>query len=93
MMEIVIGLAAVPRGEALRLAEAVPELSVLVVGKPSDGGEANDAPNRVRGEANRTPDVRKKDLQEKEGKNNVVPLRNRPGNRQQPEPYFDRALR
>ena len=42
--KIVIGLAAVPRGEALRLAEMVPELSVLVVGKPSDGGEANDAP-------------------------------------------------
>src|SRR5258706_7818149 len=42
--KIVVGLAAVPRGEALRLAEMVPELSVLVVGKPSDGGEANDAP-------------------------------------------------
>jgi hypothetical protein len=41
---ILIGLAAVPRGEALRLAEAVPDLSVLVVGKPVDGGEANDAP-------------------------------------------------
>jgi hypothetical protein len=41
---ILIGLASVPRGEALRLAEAVPELSVLVVGKPVDGGEANDAP-------------------------------------------------
>jgi hypothetical protein len=42
--QILIGLAAVPRGEALRLAEAVPDLSVLVVGKPFDGGEANDAP-------------------------------------------------
>jgi Cytochrome c554 and c-prime len=41
---ILVGLASVPRGEALRLAEAVPELSVLVVGKPVDGGEANDAP-------------------------------------------------
>jgi hypothetical protein len=41
---ILIGLASVPRGEALRLAEAVPDLSVLVVGKPVDGGEANDAP-------------------------------------------------
>ncbi len=41
---IVVGLAAIPRGQALRLAEAVPDLSVLVVGKPSDAGEANDAP-------------------------------------------------
>jgi hypothetical protein len=41
---ILVGLASVPRGEALRLAEAVPDLSVLVVGKPVDGGEANDAP-------------------------------------------------
>ena len=30
-----LGLAAVPRGEALRLAETVPDLTVLVVGKPS----------------------------------------------------------
>ena len=41
---VLIGLASVPRGEALRLAEAVPDLAVLVVGKPVDGGEANDAP-------------------------------------------------
>jgi hypothetical protein len=41
---VVIALAAVPRGEALRLAELVPDLAVLVVGKPLDAGEANDAP-------------------------------------------------
>jgi hypothetical protein len=41
---VIIGLASLPRGEALRLAEAVPELSMLVVGKPVDAGEANDAP-------------------------------------------------
>jgi len=40
---ILVGLAALPRGEALRLAEAVPELHVLVVGKPSQKGDANDA--------------------------------------------------
>lgn len=37
-----VALAAMPRGEALRLAESAPELSVLVVGKPFDQGEAND---------------------------------------------------
>jgi hypothetical protein len=42
--KIVIGLAALPRGEALRLAEQTPELSALIVGKPVDAGEANDAP-------------------------------------------------
>lgn len=42
--QILVGLASVPRGEALRLAEFVPDLAVLVVGKPFDGGEANDAP-------------------------------------------------
>jgi hypothetical protein len=41
---MVIGMAALPRGEALRLAEQVPDLSALLVGKPVDGGEANDAP-------------------------------------------------
>jgi hypothetical protein len=43
--KILVGLAAMPRGEALRLAEAVPELHVLVVGKPSDAGDANDVPS------------------------------------------------
>jgi Cytochrome c554 and c-prime len=42
--KVTVGLAAVPRGEALRLAEMVSDLTVLVVGKPLDGGEANDAP-------------------------------------------------
>jgi hypothetical protein len=41
---IFVGLAALPRGEALRLADAVPELHVLVVGKPSERGDGNDAP-------------------------------------------------
>jgi 2',3'-cyclic-nucleotide 2'-phosphodiesterase (5'-nucleotidase family) len=40
---IFVGLAALPRGEALRVAEAVPDLTVLVTGKPVDAGEANDA--------------------------------------------------
>jgi len=43
--KLVIGLAALPRGEALRLAERVPELSALFLGKPVDSGEANDAPS------------------------------------------------
>ncbi len=42
--KLLIALAALPRGEALRAAEAVAELNVLVVGKPLDRGEANDAP-------------------------------------------------
>jgi hypothetical protein len=41
--EIFIGLAALPRGEALRLADNVPELHVLVVGKPVEAGDVNDA--------------------------------------------------
>jgi hypothetical protein len=41
--KILVGLAALPRGEALRLAEAIPELAVLVVGKPVETGAANDA--------------------------------------------------
>jgi 2',3'-cyclic-nucleotide 2'-phosphodiesterase (5'-nucleotidase family) len=39
---ILVGLAAMPRGEAKRLADAIPELHVLVLGKPFEGGEAND---------------------------------------------------
>jgi hypothetical protein len=35
-------LAALPRGEALRLAELVPEFQVVLIGKPVDQGEAND---------------------------------------------------
>ena len=42
--KMVIGMAALPRGEALRLAEQAPDLSALLIGKPVDAGEANDAP-------------------------------------------------
>jgi hypothetical protein len=42
--QILIGLAALPRGEALRVADNLPELNVLVVGKPSESGHTNDAP-------------------------------------------------
>jgi hypothetical protein len=42
--QVLIGLAALPRGEALRIADKLPELHVLVVGKPVEAGEANDAP-------------------------------------------------
>jgi Cytochrome c554 and c-prime len=41
---ILVGLAALPRGEALRLADEIPELHVLVIGKPAEAGEGNDAP-------------------------------------------------
>jgi hypothetical protein len=41
---VLVGVASIPRGEALRLADAFPELSVLVIGKPVEGGHANDAP-------------------------------------------------
>ncbi|HTJ83504.1 MAG TPA: hypothetical protein VL400_17410, partial [Polyangiaceae bacterium] len=41
---IVIGLAAIQRGEALRLVDQLPDLDVLVVGKPGDKGDVNDAP-------------------------------------------------
>ncbi len=41
---VLVGLAALPRGEALRLADKLPELHVLVVGKPVEAGDANDAP-------------------------------------------------
>lgn len=40
---VFVGLAALPRGEALRLADRLPELHLLVVGKPLDAGDANDA--------------------------------------------------
>jgi len=41
---VFVGVAAIPRGEALRLADSFPELSVLVIGKTVEGGHANDAP-------------------------------------------------
>lgn len=37
-------LISAPRGEAMRLLEAVPEFDVAVLGKPKDAGENNDAP-------------------------------------------------
>ncbi len=39
-----VALIAAPRGDALRLLEAVPGFDVAVVGKPKDSGEGNDAP-------------------------------------------------
>lgn len=42
--QVQIALTALPRGEALRLAEEVPGFELLVVGKPFDRGEGNDAP-------------------------------------------------
>lgn len=41
---ILIGILAVPRGDALRLADNFPEISVLVLGKPAEAGDTNDAP-------------------------------------------------
>ncbi|WP_437333943.1 multiheme c-type cytochrome [Sorangium sp. So ce394] len=41
---VFVGLAALPRGEALRLADNAPELHVLVLGKPSERGDVNDGP-------------------------------------------------
>jgi 2',3'-cyclic-nucleotide 2'-phosphodiesterase (5'-nucleotidase family) len=38
---LLVGLAAMPRGAALRIADNLPELNVLVVGKPSSHGAAN----------------------------------------------------
>lgn len=42
--ELDVLLAAMPRGEALRLIEAQPGFEVAVVGKPFDEGETNDPP-------------------------------------------------
>jgi hypothetical protein len=41
--KVLVGLAALPRGEALRLADNLPDLHVLVIGKPSESGDGNDA--------------------------------------------------
>lgn len=41
---VLVGLAAIPRGEALRLADNFPQISVLVLGKPAESGDLNDAP-------------------------------------------------
>jgi hypothetical protein len=45
---IVVGLAALERGEALRLAEAAPELDLLAVGSTFGDGEANTPPKAPR---------------------------------------------
>lgn len=42
--QIRVALLATERGEALRLAERAPEFHVIALGKPSQEGEANDAP-------------------------------------------------
>jgi hypothetical protein len=45
---IVVGMAALDRGDAIRAAEAAPELDVLAVGSPFADGEANDNPKPPR---------------------------------------------
>jgi len=45
---VVVGLAALERGDAIRAAEAVPELDVLAIGSPFSEGEANDNPKPPR---------------------------------------------
>ncbi len=45
---VVIGTAALDRGDAIRAAEAAPDLDVLAVGSPFTDGEANDAPKPPR---------------------------------------------
>jgi hypothetical protein len=42
--QIKVALVALPRGEALRLAEAVPGFHLMLVGKTADQGEGNDPP-------------------------------------------------
>lgn len=42
--EVKVALLALKRGQALRLAEAVPGFQVVIVGKPYDVGAGNDAP-------------------------------------------------
>lgn len=45
---IVIGMVALDRGDAIRAAEAVPELDVLAIGSPFSDGEANTGPKPPR---------------------------------------------
>lgn len=42
--KLLVLLAALPRGEALRLIEAVPAFQIALLGKPADQGEMNDPP-------------------------------------------------
>jgi hypothetical protein len=41
---VLVAVAALPRGDALRLADNFPQLAVLVLGKPAESGDINDAP-------------------------------------------------
>ncbi|MFO0589937.1 MAG: multiheme c-type cytochrome [Polyangiaceae bacterium] len=41
---VLVGIASLPRGEALRIADTLPEISVLILGKPSEAGDTNDQP-------------------------------------------------
>lgn len=41
---VVVALVAVQRGDALRLVDEVPDVDVMLVGKPSDKGDLNDQP-------------------------------------------------
>jgi hypothetical protein len=45
---IVVGLASIDRGDAVRAAEQVPDLDVLAIGSPSLEGDANDEPKPPR---------------------------------------------
>jgi Cytochrome c554 and c-prime len=45
---IVVGLASLDRGEALRAVDAVPELDVLALGSTASDGDVNDAPQAPR---------------------------------------------
>ena len=41
---VLVGVLSIPRGDALRLADNFPEIAVLVLGKPVEVGDTNDAP-------------------------------------------------
>ncbi|MEZ4296375.1 MAG: multiheme c-type cytochrome [Polyangiaceae bacterium] len=41
---ILVGVLALPRGEALRLADNFPQINVLILGKPAEAGDTNDSP-------------------------------------------------
>ena len=41
---VLVGVLSIPRGDALRIADNHPELAVLIVGKPAEAGDTNDAP-------------------------------------------------
>ncbi len=41
---VLIGVLSIPRGDALRIADNLPELALLILGKPAEAGDTNDAP-------------------------------------------------